>query len=164
MRQSREGQCEVEGCDSKILAKRMCGKHYQRKVAELKKVNPCECGCGELTSARFVAGHHTRLFSKEEQTRRGRMNNGDKQRAAFEGTSEYYRKIRGVHEHRRVMEEKIGRKLCPDEIVHHIDGNKRNNSPENLQLVTRSEHMKIHLPELHRARKKKHAQLPRKRR
>ena len=28
--------------------------------------------------------------------------------------------------------------------IHHRDGNKLNNNPENLQLVTRRQHMKIH--------------------
>jgi hypothetical protein len=36
------------------------------------------------------------------------------------------------YEHRAIMEEKLGRKLLPEERVHHLDHNKKNNSPENL--------------------------------
>lgn len=36
------------------------------------------------------------------------------------------------------------RKLKPGEHVHHIDGNKLNNNPENLCIVSASEHAKIH--------------------
>ncbi|MDD4804957.1 MAG: HNH endonuclease signature motif containing protein [Candidatus Pacebacteria bacterium] len=46
--------------------------------------------------------------------------------------------------HRAVMEKKLGRKLSDTEIVHHINGNKKDYNPENLQLTTRSEHTKIH--------------------
>jgi hypothetical protein len=34
------------------------------------------------------------------------------------------------------MEQKIGRKLRPNEIVHHKDGDNENNSLSNLQLIT----------------------------
>lgn len=58
-----------------------------------------------------------------------------------------YTKHHGRHEHRVIAEEKIGRKLKRGEIVHHIDGNKANNHPDNLQVMTQSEHIKLHLGE-----------------
>jgi hypothetical protein len=38
--------------------------------------------------------------------------------------------------HRWVMEKNIGRKLKPTEVIHHRDGNKRNNSIDNLELFS----------------------------
>lgn len=55
-----------------------------------------------------------------------------------------YRKNFGRHEHRVIMEKILGRKLSSEEIVHHIDGNQHNNDPENLKIVTHSEHARIH--------------------
>lgn len=54
-------------------------------------------------------------------------------------------KGRGVHV--VIIEQKIGRKLFSNEVVHHIDGNKHNNDVDNLQLMTRSEHSKLHILE-----------------
>ena len=61
----------------------------------------------------------------------------------------YYRfKDTNILVHRWLMEKHTGRKLEPWEVVHHIDGNKLNNSPENLRIMTgpksREHHTKIH--------------------
>lgn len=57
-----------------------------------------------------------------------------------------YTKQYGRHEHRIVAEQTLGRALEPGEIVHHVDGDKRNNAPENLMVFpSQSEHMKWHL-------------------
>ncbi len=50
-----------------------------------------------------------------------------------------------VKEEWLVAEKMIGRKLYRDEIVHHINGNKNDNRPENLKVMTAGEHKKLHL-------------------
>jgi len=53
--------------------------------------------------------------------------------------------VRGyAYEHRLVAEEKLGRRLRPGEQVHHRDGNKQNNDPSNLEVLTRAEHRREH--------------------
>lgn len=119
----------------------------------MQKTNmkPCACGCGELTAYTFKHGHHTRLFSSEEQARRGRMNTG---KALLDtGAKNGYRKVAQRHEHRAVAEKKLGRLLRKGEIVHHVNGNKRDNSPDNLVVMTQSEHIKLHHAEMMAKRK-----------
>lgn len=43
-----------------------------------------------------------------------------------------------------VAERKFGRKIKKDEVVHHIDKDHHNNDPDNLQIMTASEHSKSH--------------------
>ena len=51
-----------------------------------------------------------------------------------------------VYLHRVIAEQTIGRKLRPGELVHHRDGDKTNNSPENLVVCSSATvHAKYHL-------------------
>jgi hypothetical protein len=43
-----------------------------------------------------------------------------------------------------VVEQELGRELCSDEVVHHVDGNSLNDIPANLIVLTKAEHMRYH--------------------
>ena len=52
-----------------------------------------------------------------------------------------------IDEHRYLVEKVIGRKLKRNEVVHHKDGNKRNNDLLNLEILSLSEHSSMHVKE-----------------
>jgi hypothetical protein len=61
------------------------------------------------------------------------------------GKNHHLADVRGyAYEHRIVAEETIGRRLVPGEHVHHKDGNKGNNDPANLEVLTAHEHGAAH--------------------
>lgn len=46
--------------------------------------------------------------------------------------------------YRQTLERKLGRKLAPGELAHHINEDKTDNSPANLEPKTRSAHTTHH--------------------
>lgn len=58
-----------------------------------------------------------------------------------------------IREHRIVLEKHLGRHLEADEVVHHKNGNKQDNHFENLEIMGRAEHLKLHPDILDKARK-----------
>jgi hypothetical protein len=61
------------------------------------------------------------------------------------GAGRGYVKFMGRHLHRVMAEKILGRPLFAGEIVHHIDGDKRNNTWRNIEVLpSQSEHARLH--------------------
>jgi hypothetical protein len=141
-----------------------CGKailRYKSQVKGKKKIFCCRSCMNQFASKESNPKEYQyRDFSKNskrisEMNRRLNpvrmtLETRKKLRMARLGTGEgkSYEKTFGRHTHRAVAEQKIGRKLRPGEIVHHKDGNKRNNSPDNLEIFrSQKEHAAYHVKE-----------------
>jgi hypothetical protein len=76
----------------------------------------------------------------------GRLHNGRPARLLSDGYVKIWepthpRATRGwILEHRWLMEQKLGRLLEPQEEVDHINSNRSDNRPENLQVLDRAAH------------------------
>lgn len=92
------------------------------------------------TSITCSARCRNALTSRRTAYQRGRT-----QARRHAATATSYAKLHGVHVHRIVAERKLGRRLRPDEVVHHIDGDRRNNDPENIVVLrNQGDHARLH--------------------
>lgn len=131
---------ELRGTDGhKLTLKLVC--------PTCKKVfysRPGRLGKGKTSKHCSVKCYHKR-GSTNPKWRGGRIKHGSGYWQVYAPNHPYVRKLGYVLEHRLVMEKKIGRYLLPGETVHHINNDKTDNRPENLELCSnQSEHMKYH--------------------
>jgi hypothetical protein len=59
-----------------------------------------------------------------------------------------YLSLKGIRQHRKLMEDFLGRKLKRNEHVHHINGDKTDNRIYNLVVLLDSEHQSLHSREM----------------
>ena len=129
-----------------------CGKDVTRTKSQMLKKVYCSRACSSIGTGKTMTA-----MNKELNPDRMTLETRTKLRHAHLGKGEgkAYRKTFGVHTHRIVAAKKIGRCLLKGEVVHHIDGNKLNNSPENLQVLSsQAEHINLHRAELLKSNKK----------
>lgn len=105
-------ECILEGCDRAPRHDGLCISHYHRKI--------------RYGDPSFIP-ERTRNIGKPKTNRAGyrliyRPDHPDAHANGY------------VLEHRLVIEDAIGRRLLPNETVHHKNGNRADNRPENLEL------------------------------
>jgi hypothetical protein len=59
-------------------------------------------------------------------------------------TNKYKHRSKHRLEHREIARELLGRNLSKNEVIHHIDGDPKNNSLDNLMLMSRTDHNRLH--------------------
>ena len=153
-----------------------CGKPIVRRPSWIHRHNFCcrECFANYSSKTKNPEGYRNiRSFAKdsERMTRMNRELNPTRMTPEIRKklresmlkkercrTCKRYRRKYGKKEHRVVAEEMLGRPLRPGEVVHHIDGNRLNNSPENIYVFSSAaEHTRFHAA-LRRAAKRKAGQ------
>jgi hypothetical protein len=133
-------------------------RKYKKRENKFDRKNiKCECGCGEnivvaigakspIHNRRFKTGHNSRVRPCDRpHWKGGKIINSQGYILIYKPDHQYATRDGYVREHRLVMEKKLGRYLKPNEVVHHIDGNKQNNKLSNLKLMTETEHKSLEM-------------------
>lgn len=125
--------CSFHECSRDASIRRYCPKHYNmlRRTGVLLMRTGKTCSiCGEAYYAKGLCYTHYKR-QKHPPRKRGSVNSHGYKCFRVNGKTSL--------EHRMVMEAILGRELLPGETVHHINGVRHDNRPENLELWVRSQ-------------------------
>lgn len=143
--------CSLEGCRSGVQAKRMCGKHYRAQLVDTKMASERMCtveACDRARHSNGICLMHYKRIRRNGTTVKTPRHAGESDilpgyvRVMHDG---YIRLVKydtpsgkphRVMEHRAIMEKRLGRAMMVHENVHHINGKRDDNRPENLELWT----------------------------
>jgi|JI10StandDraft_1071094.scaffolds.fasta_scaffold375182_3 hypothetical protein len=114
-----------------------CQKQYRRESWKVRGAHTfCSNSCRGVWTSTQTGANAARWAGGVKQDRgRTLIYKPDHHRANAKGY---------VYRYWVVAEEKIGRELRPNEVVHHIDRDRGNDNPDNLEVMTRGEHTLLH--------------------